>query len=131
MGSPTIPTDKLILEIIPQRWLDIYMTKYKQYVDRMLESEKELFAEFSQIHAKYSLDEDKYQEEFNKIGEKVLIVVAEWENKLCRQSEKAGYGSFTSNLSEKFRQELKRIFPLIDHIGIIVRPFTLKKIRLE
>ena len=106
------------------------MTKSKEYVDRMLNGEKELFEEFSQIHAKYALDEDKYQEEFNKVGEKVMIVTAEWEDKLCKQSEKAGYGSFTSNLSEKFRQELKKVFPLIDHVGIIVKTFNIKKISL-
>lgn len=109
------------------------MTKYKEYVERMLENNKELFADFRKLHDKYASDQEKYQEEFNEEGEKVSVVIREWEGKLCRQSEKAGYGSYTSGLAEKFQAEVKKVFPLIDHIGIIVKKepaFTLKKIRL-
>lgn len=106
------------------------MTKYKEYVERMLENNKELFNGFQKLHDKYALDQEKYQEEFNKEGEKVLVVIREWENKLCRQSEKAGYGSYTSGLAEKFQAEVKNVFPLTDHIGLITQPFTIKKITL-
>jgi len=106
------------------------MTKYKEYVERMLDTEKELFQEFGEIHLKYSGDQDNYQEEFNKVGEKVLVVVRDWENKLCRQSEKAGYSSYTTALAEKFQNEVKKHFPLIDHVGVVVKKFTLKRIRL-
>ena len=125
-----ISTVKLILEIILQRCLDIYMTKYKEYVGRMLENNKELFDGFRELHDRYALDQEKYQEEFNKEGEKVSVVIREWEDKLCRQSEKAGYASFTSSLAEKFQSEVKKVFPLIDHVGLITRPFTIKKITL-
>ena len=106
------------------------MTKYKEYVERMLGNNKELFNGFRKLHDRYVLDQEKNQEEFNKEGEKVLVVIREWEDKLCRQSEKAGYGNYTSSLSEKFRQELKKVFPLIDHIGLITQPFAIKKITL-
>lgn len=79
----------------------------------------------------YGLEEEKYQEEFNSIGEKVLAVIQDWENKLCLQSEKAGYGNYTTNLSEKFQAEVKKVFPLIDHIGIVVKKFSIKKITLN
>src|SRR3989304_143803 len=104
------------------------MTKYKEYVERMLYTEKELFQEFGEIHLKYSGDQDNYQEEFNKVGEKVLVVVRDWENKLCRQSEKAGFGNYTGGLAEKFQEEVKKFFPLIDHVGLIIKPFSIKKI---
>ncbi|KKU25235.1 MAG: hypothetical protein UX88_C0005G0029 [Candidatus Woesebacteria bacterium GW2011_GWC2_47_16] len=109
------------------------MTKYKEYVERMLQTEEALFQEFKEIHAKYSSDQDKFQEEFNLVGEKVLRVVREWENKLCRQSEKAGFGNYTAGLAEKFQAEVKKFFPLIDHVGIIIEekpPFNLKRIKL-
>jgi hypothetical protein len=107
------------------------MTKYKEYVERMLDTEKELFQEFGEIHLKYSGDQDKYQEEFNKVGEKVLVIVRDWENKLCRQSEKAGFGSYTTGLAEKFQEEVKKFFPLIDHVGLIIKPFSIKKISFK
>lgn len=106
------------------------MTKYQEYFKRMLETNKELFDKFAKVHADYGLDEEKNQEEFNKVGAEVLRVVCEWENKLCSQSEKAGFSSYTGNLAEKFQAEIKNHFPLIDYVGIVVKKFTLKKISL-
>ena len=95
-------------------------TKYKEYVDRMLEFHKKEFDEFGAIHDEYALNEDNLQNEFNKAGEKIMPIIREWENRLCSQSDKAGYGGFTSKLAEKFQSELKKIFPKIDQLGIIV-----------
>lgn len=106
------------------------MTKYKEYFNKMIEKNKTIFEKFKLLHANYGMDEEKYQEEFNKEGEKIMAIVHEWENKLCSQSEKAGYGSYTGNLSEKFQGEVKYTFPLIDHVGIISKrsTFNLKKL---
>jgi hypothetical protein len=105
-------------------------TKFQEYFQKMIENNKNLFDRFTKIHLDYSMDQDSHQEEFNKIGGEVLRVVHDWENKLCSQSEKAGYGSYTGNLAEKFQTEIKKHFPLIDHIGIVVKKFSLKKISL-
>jgi hypothetical protein len=107
------------------------MTKYKEYFNRMVEENKELFDNFAKLHVDYGMDEEKFQEKFNRDGEKVLVIVHEWEDKLCSQSEKAGFGNYTGNLSEKFQEEVKSHFPLIDHIGIVVNKFSLKKINLK
>ena len=96
----------------------------------MLAGNKELFEKYAALEGKYSQDEEAYQEEFNKLGEKVILLTKEWENKLCRQSEKAGYSSYTTALAEKFQNEVKKHFPLIDHVGVVVKKFTLKRIRL-
>jgi hypothetical protein len=114
------------------------MTKYKQYFQRMLKVEKELFDNFKILHDRYALNPQANQNEFNKEGERVLQIIRLWENKLCSQSEKAGYASFTPSLSEKFRREIKKIFPQIDNIGLVGstlkdnsdRKFVLKKINL-
>jgi hypothetical protein len=102
------------------------MTKYKEYFDRMLTENKKVFDEFKTLHANYGMDEEKYQEEFNREGEKILKLVNEWENKLCSQSEKAGYANYTGNLAEKFQGELRNTFPLIDHVGIVSTRSTFK-----
>ena len=106
------------------------MTKYKEYFDKMVSENKEAFNTFTQAHFEYSTDEDKYQEAFNKEGDKILKIIHEYEDKLCKQSEKAGFGNYTVNLAEKFQDEIRSHFPLIDHIGIVVSKFTLKKISL-
>ncbi|KKS95128.1 MAG: hypothetical protein UV71_C0012G0049 [Microgenomates group bacterium GW2011_GWC1_43_13] len=92
----------------------------------MVSENKEAFDKFTRAHFEYSIDNDKNQENFNKEGESVLKIIHEWEDRLCKQSEKAGFGSYTVNLAEKFQAEVKSHFPLIDHIGIVVNKFSLK-----
>lgn len=96
----------------------------------MIEDNKELFDKFKTLHANYGMDEEKFQDDFNKLGAKVLDVAHEWENRLCKSSEGAGFGTFTVKLAEKFQQELRSAFPLIDHVGIIAvkSTFSLKKL---
>ena len=96
----------------------------------MIETNREAFGEFRKIHALYGMDQDRWQEKFNKEGEKIVKLVKEWENKLCKQSEKAGYGNYTGTLAGKFQSEVKKEFPLIDHVGLIIKRFTIKKIDL-
>lgn len=107
------------------------MTKFREYYNRMVEENKDDFDRFTQLHFEYSTDQDKFQDRFNKEGEAILIIIKEWEDKLCSQSEKAGFGNYTGNLAEKFQDEVRSHFPLIDHVGIIVNKFSLKKIKLN
>lgn len=105
----------------------------------MVEENKDAFDKFTQVHFDYSGDPDRHQDNFNKEGEIVLKIIHQWEDKLCSQSEKAGFGSFTGNLAEKFQNEVRAHFPLIDHVGIVVsktsatavNKFSLKKIKLN
>jgi hypothetical protein len=106
------------------------MTKYKEYFNRMLRENKDDFDRFTKIHFEYSMNQEKNQEEFNLEGEKIVKIIREWEDRLCKTSEKAGYGTFTGNLAEKFQAEVRGHFPLIDHVGIIVKKFEIKKIKL-
>ncbi len=113
----------------------------------MLDENRELFAEFKNIHDRYGLDMNNLQEEFNEVGKRVFKVIREYENRLCNRSESNGYGSYTGNLAQKFMDEIRGLFPHIDRVGIIVRKtpaslaipklspvskpeFNLKKLRL-
>lgn len=106
------------------------MTKFKDYYNRMVADNKPAFDKFTSLHFEYSTDQEKFQDEFNHEGEAILKIIHEWEDKLCSQSEKAGFGSFTGNLAEKFQDEVRSHFPLIDHVGIISTKsgFSLKKL---
>ena len=115
------------------------MPKYKEYFKRMVDANQSLFDNFQKLHDEYTLNPDRLQKKFNQEGEKVLRVMREWENKLCSQSEKGGYGHFTTSLAEKFQNEIRKNFPKIDSVGIIVESskpalkkiFNLKRIRLS
>jgi hypothetical protein len=110
---------------------NLEMTKYREYYQKMLNNNEELFENFQRLHDRYALDEERWQEEFNKEGEKILNVVREYENKLCSQSEKGGYSHFTPKLAEKFKEEVRKHFSMIDHIGIKMEVFALKKIKFS
>src|SRR3989344_610048 len=96
------------------------MTKYKEYFDKMLKENKEAFDSFAKLHLDYSLDEDGLQDKFNTEGEKILTIVSEYENRLCKNTENGIYNKFSGGLAEKFQALVKSHFPLIDHIGLIV-----------
>lgn len=113
------------------------MVRYKQYVKKMLDENKELFDQFKIIHDKYTQDDVKFQSELNRIGEKVLSVVKEYENRVCANTERS-YSQYSANLAEKFQNEIRRIFPMFDFIGVKIstnkkiadndNSFTLKKL---
>ena len=48
-----------------------------------------------------------------------MDIIREWESKLCSRTEKAGFGNYSTNLSEKFWAEVRKTYPLIDYIGVI------------
>lgn len=113
------------------------MTKYKETVQKMINQNKELFDEFKNIHDRYGLQMDLMQDQFNEVGKKAMKVIREYENKLCNRSEGNGYAAYSGNLAQKFMDEIRKIFPNIDRVGIIVRNkpnpdlFTISKINTE
>jgi len=115
------------------------MTKYRQYLLKMLNDNKRLFEDFKKIHDEYSLNPEALQKEFNEQGEKVLEVIREYENRLCANTERGMYNKFSTQLADKFQNEVRTHFPMIDHIGLKVdssdqssqSDFFLRKINLS
>jgi hypothetical protein len=116
------------------------MTKYKKYFEKMLEDNKVLFEDFKKLHDEYALKPDSLQETLNKEGEKVLEVIREYERRLCANQERGMYNKFSTNLAEKFQNEVRGHFPMVDHIGLVTQKpqekpsfepeFAIKKINL-
>jgi len=106
------------------------MTKFKEYFQRMIEQNQDAFDKFRTVHDEYTLNPDANQENYNIEGEKILKIIKEWESKLCHQQEKT-YSQYTGKLAEKFWEEVRKKYPMIDHVGIIVKKFNLKKINLN
>jgi len=112
------------------------MTKYKEYIQKMIRENKEEFEVFQKLHDEYSLNPDKLQEQYNKGGEKILEIIREYENRLCANTERGQYVKFSGGLAEKFQAELRKIFPMIDYIGLKMvqkdtqATFSIKKIQI-
>ncbi|MCH7641084.1 hypothetical protein IID22_02735 [Patescibacteria group bacterium] len=108
------------------------MVKYKEYYQKMLEDNGEIFSSFKNLHDSYTLNPQSHQKEFNTRGEKVLEIIREYENRLCTNTERGVYNKYSAKLAEKFQNEVRVHFPMIDRIGLIIdKPgFAIKKINL-
>jgi hypothetical protein len=93
------------------------MVKYKQIFNEMIQENKAVFADFKKLHDQYAQDEKKWKTDFDREGQKILLIVKRYENRLCGRSENSGYGKFSSGLTDKFWGEVKTLFPLIEFVG--------------
>ena len=108
------------------------MPKYKEYFDKMLSENKLLFEKFRHIHNEYTLNPDKFQATFNHEGIRILEIIKEYENRLCANTERGMYNRYSATLAEKFQNEVRKVFPMIDHIGIkVVTTKTIKSPSFE
>ena len=48
------------------------MTKFKEYFQRMVDSNKEVFEKFKIIHDEYALNPDANQEKYNEKGKEII-----------------------------------------------------------
>lgn len=92
--------------------------KYKQYYEKMLEKEQELFEEFKPIHDSYRENRAKHQAEFNQVGSKVVEAIHDWERKLCSAMGRTQYAKYSETVSEKFWDLIREDYDQIDMVGV-------------
>jgi hypothetical protein len=93
------------------------MQLYQKMYQLMLTEEAPLFSKFKSVHDRYTTDPVGAQKEFNTVGGEVLDVIRIYERKLCGRTESGQYGKFSANLSQKFWDEIKKVFPKINFVG--------------
>lgn len=86
----------------------------------MLTDNKDLFDNFKSVHDAYALNPELNQARFNDIGKEVVEVIREYERKLCGNMNSGAYGAFSSNLSQKFWDEIRKVYRKIDFVGATV-----------
>lgn len=84
----------------------------------MLEENQELFDEFRAIHDAYVVNPSANQAKYNAIGSTVMDIVRDSERRLVSKMGAGKYSKFSTNLSEKFMEEIQKIFPKIMFIGV-------------
>ena len=94
------------------------MPKYKEYYQQMIDLNKDLFTKFKVVHDNFSQQPDKFRSEYNEIGREVQDIIRDWENRLCAHSENSSFGKFSSSLSDKFWDLIRKDYPKIDEIGV-------------
>lgn len=94
------------------------MQKYQEMFIRMVEENKELFDNFAAIHEAFVLNPEANKARFNDSGRDILDVIREYERILCGKTESGQYGKFSAQLSQKFWDEIREVYPKINFIGI-------------
>jgi len=94
--------------------------KYLEIFNEMVEKYEKEFDAFQILHDKYENDPQKWQGDFNKEGIKIMEIVHEYEDRLCGHMENTNNATYSANLSEKFRNEIKRYLPKLDMIGVVI-----------
>ena len=84
----------------------------------MISEHRADFEAFGKIHEAYKKDQEKWQTEFDRLGKPLVRIIEQAENKLCSKMENGGKGKFSATLAEKFREEVKKVYPLIDFVGV-------------
>ncbi len=84
----------------------------------MTEQNKDLFTNFRAVHDAFVINPEANKARFNELGSEVLDTIRHYENILCGKTENGGMGKFSSNLSQKFWDEVRKDFPKIDFVGI-------------
>ena len=92
--------------------------KYLEIFNEMVAKFEKEFDSFQEIHDKYEENPKKWQDEFNSEGIKILEIIRAYENRLCGHMENTQNATYSANLAEKFRNEIKRYLPKLDMIGV-------------
>lgn len=99
--------------------------KYEVYYERLKHEHESLFVAFKRIHDAYSSDSTRWSDTFHTEGTKVLDLLRETERRLCAGMMRGGYASYSTKLSEKYWDLVKKDYPLIDQVGVKKRNIAL------
>jgi len=94
------------------------MQKYQLFFQLMHDNNKELFENFKQVHDAYAIAPEVNKARFNQIGSEVLDVIRDYERRLCGKTESGQYGKFSSGLAQHFWDQIRKLYPKIDFVGI-------------
>lgn len=84
----------------------------------MIQENQDLFDNFKQVHDAFAMAPEPNKERFNKLGSEILDVIRHYERVLCGKTESGQYGKFSGGLSQKFWDEIRKVYPKIDFVGI-------------
>ena len=84
----------------------------------MIRVHEQEFTDFKVLHDKYAEDQQRFQGEYNERGREVVEIIREWERRLCGKMERGTNAVYSSKLAEKFWDEVRAFFPMIDYVGV-------------
>lgn len=98
--------------------------KFKQFYQLMFDQNEKTFRAFKPIHDEYQaakaegVPSEELTNKFHDEGRRVLDIARDWERRLCSGMERGKFAQYSSQLSEKFWDEVRDYLPLVDEIGV-------------
>lgn len=84
----------------------------------MFDQNREVFENFKAVHDSYIKDRKTWGPKFHEQGKEVMVIVKDWERRLCVSMERGKFAKFSNQLSDKFMTEIKKYLPYIELIGV-------------
>ena len=97
--------------------------KFKKIFENLWKENEKIFKKFFLLNSDYAQagKRRKIENEFQKVGNQVKEILQKGEDELCRQMEKSQHRFYSSNLADKYWDEVRKYFKYIDLVGVIVR----------
>lgn len=83
-----------------------------------MQTHQEEFAAFKELHDAYEKDQASIQDRYNAEGAQIVEILREGERRLCGKMERGVHARYSAQLSEKYWDEVRAFFPLIDYVGV-------------
>lgn len=96
-------------------------TKYREYYERMVAENRQLFDEFLKVNDAYKRDNVANADEFHLVGQKVVDKVRDFDRRLCSAMGRGVFSTYSQQLSEKFWDLVRQDFDQIDMVGVKVK----------
>lgn len=96
-------------------------TKYREYYQKMVADNRQLFDEFLKIHDAFKLDKVAHEVAFHQVGQKVLDKIRDFDRRLCSAMGRGVFSTYSQKLSEKFWDLARKDFDQIDMVGVKIK----------
>jgi hypothetical protein len=96
-------------------------TKYREYYEKMVAENRQLFDEFLKVNDRFKQDQVANAAEFHQVGQKVVDKIREFDRRLCSAMGRGVFSTYSQKLSEKFWDLARQDFDQIDMVGVKVK----------
>lgn len=96
-------------------------TKYREYYERMVAENRQLFDDFLKVHDAYKTNKTANETDFHQIGQKVVDKIRDFDRRLCSAMGRGVFSTYSQKLSEKFWDLARKDFDQIDMVGVKIK----------
>jgi hypothetical protein len=96
-------------------------TKYREYYQKMVAENQQLFTDFLKIHDLFVQNPDQHEAAFHELGQKVVDKIRDYDRRLCSAMGRGVFSTYSQQLSEKFWGLAREDFAKIDMVGVRIK----------